>query len=136
MTDREHESLIRTTDPKAESYPPMARGLKAEWLEALRGGKYEQGKETLRDTAVTGTTAYCCLGVLCNLYDPRAWRFADSAQTYGEWEYDDEGDTGELPDGFRERVALLADSAETKLIRMNDAGASFMEIAAWIEANL
>ena len=33
------------------------------WLDALRSGKYEQGKLMLRPT----DNSYCCLGVLCEI---------------------------------------------------------------------
>ena len=124
---------LAETNPK---FPPMDPALKAEWLKALRSGKYEQARETLRDTSVRSCPAFCCLGVLCDLYDSKAWKVADSAMSYSRWEYDDDDETGELPDTFRERVARLSDPAETHLIRMNDAGKSFDEIADFIEANL
>ena len=38
----------------------MNQELKAKWLEALRGGKYEQGKGKFE---LRGK--FCCLGVLC-----------------------------------------------------------------------
>jgi len=39
------------------------------WLEALRSGKYKQGKEKLRQRdKVSHRHVYCCLGVLCDLY--------------------------------------------------------------------
>lgn len=38
--------------------------VKAKWLEALRSGKYKQGKFMLRNQY----DGYCCLGVLCDLY--------------------------------------------------------------------
>lgn len=43
--------------------------IKKKWLEALRSGEYTQTKRVLRaansDNSVAG---YCCLGVLCDLY--------------------------------------------------------------------
>jgi len=37
--------------------------VKAQWVSALRSGKYHQGKNLLRPNEDT----YCCLGVLCDL---------------------------------------------------------------------
>jgi len=37
------------------------------WLNALRSGKYTQGKSLLRPTEST----YCCLGVLCQIAEER-----------------------------------------------------------------
>jgi len=43
----------------------MLKEIKDRWLEALRSGKYKQGKEMLQDSEKN----FCCLGVLCNLYN-------------------------------------------------------------------
>lgn len=42
----------------------MKKTIKKLWVKALRSGEYKQGHERLR----TQEDAYCCLGVLCNLY--------------------------------------------------------------------
>lgn len=42
----------------------MNPDIKAAWLEALRSGRYTQGKNVLR----TYDDRYCCLGVLCDLH--------------------------------------------------------------------
>ena len=41
----------------------MNQDIKTRWLEALRSGRYKQGKGSLRTT----DDQYCCLGVLCDL---------------------------------------------------------------------
>lgn len=41
----------------------MDKLIKSQWLQALRSGKYEQCKGSLKDKG-----AYCCLGVLCDLH--------------------------------------------------------------------
>jgi len=41
--------------------------IKQLWLEALRSGKYNQGKSLLRPTE----SSYCCLGVLCQIAEER-----------------------------------------------------------------
>lgn len=43
--------------------------LKKQWIEALRSGKYRQGRGSLRSES----GEYCCLGVLCDLVDPDGW---------------------------------------------------------------
>jgi len=40
----------------------MKADLKAKWVEALRSGKYEQGRGALLNDG-----KYCCLGVLCEV---------------------------------------------------------------------
>lgn len=43
--------------------------VKAAWLEALRSGRYEQGRSQLRnDRETDGVVRFCCLGVLCDLH--------------------------------------------------------------------
>lgn len=39
---------------------------RARWVAALRGGEYKQGTDTLYDVS---TQQYCCLGVLCDVYE-------------------------------------------------------------------
>lgn len=41
----------------------MNKEIKQQWVKALRSGKYEQTKGTLRDEV-----GFCCLGVLCDLH--------------------------------------------------------------------
>ena len=53
----------------------MDESVKQEWVEALRSGDYEQGTHALRRT--NGTDTFCCLGVLCDLYQ--------DATGKGEW---------------------------------------------------
>lgn len=46
--------------------------IKADWLNALRSGKYRQGMSALRRKR-TNSYVYCCLGVLCERVNPSAW---------------------------------------------------------------
>ena len=70
------------------------------WVEALRGGKYVQGKGKLHYISKDGQEKFCCLGVLCDLY-PGA-----------EWEYEDgivgvmEGNSGTLTEAVRTWAGL------------------------------
>lgn len=91
--------------------------LKQRWVEALRSGRYQQGRGYLRKDG-----KYCCLGVLCDVVDSTGW----------------DGDT------FNERFSLLpyelkqrlniSNAVEDKLTDMNDSGDyTFNEIADWIE---
>ena len=43
----------------------MNQEIKTKWVNALRSGDYEQGQGALRNF----DGQYCCLGVLCDLYD-------------------------------------------------------------------
>lgn len=59
----------------------MKPEIKAQWLEALRSGKYAQTKAALQTAE-----GFCCLGVLCDLY---------SKETGTEWE-PPRGDNGKF----------------------------------------
>lgn len=47
----------------------MKQEIAKAWSEALRSGKYEQGKTVLK----TEDGKFCCLGVLCHVVDPDGW---------------------------------------------------------------
>lgn len=46
----------------------MIENIVEDWVAALRSGNYKQGNSWLRVNDL-----YCCLGVLCDLVNPRAW---------------------------------------------------------------
>ena len=100
---------------------------KAKWIADLRASPDKQGAGCLRPAEYK----YCCLGraaVVGNL------EFKEVH--YGCWEIGDGYNSGGLPPEFRNRIGLDL-SAQIKLIEMNDLeGASFAQIADWIEANL
>jgi len=117
----------------------MKAEIKQKWLEALRSGKYQQGRQALRNR----DQQFCCLGVLCDVVDDSKWNVAFPVGN--KYEYGDHADsarTGYPPLSFRERVGLLNKDIIT-LADMNDGhsydGAgrkSFAEIADWIEQNV
>lgn len=45
----------------------MNRDIAQRWVDALRSGDYEQGKERLARKGEDGKTKFCCLGVLCEI---------------------------------------------------------------------
>jgi hypothetical protein len=47
--------------------PKMNPEIKQLWIDALRSGQYKQGRGKLK-TETDGVCYYCCLGVLCELY--------------------------------------------------------------------
>lgn len=106
------------------------------------------------------SVGYCCLGVLCDVVAPNGWYNAKAES------YDDEGDvadevttadfahhlgsSGDLLDDVLESDGLVSQltvgetfafppqwsDAMNYLAHLNDTGASFGEIADWIEANI
>jgi hypothetical protein len=47
----------------------MKKEVAYKWIEALRSGKYEQGKNRLRKE-----DKFCCLGVLCDISEQGTWK--------------------------------------------------------------
>src|SRR4051812_13909994 len=110
--------------------------VKAKWVAALRGGAYQQAKGYLHKDG-----GFCCLGVLCDLFQPnwlpcdgikKVYRYDDSAISYPpkkveEW-------AGFLGEAYG--IAVEIDGAIQPLAEHNDAGRTFAEIADAIEAQL
>lgn len=47
----------------------MDKTIMKKWVKALRSGKYKQGRGTLCQVDKKGNESFCCLGVLCDLYN-------------------------------------------------------------------
>ena len=114
--------------------------VKSKWIAELLSGQYEQGREALSEMNwITDTQCFCCLGVLTDVYAKEkhiSWQ--DGSNLRGT---DDEGEINELlhPDvaewaGISTRTE--ADGTQGLLADMNDGGATFPTIAAYIEENL
>lgn len=108
--------------------------LKKRWVEALRSGKYKQGRQYLRDQS----DQYCCLGVLCDITEKGKWYEAVSVTDRRKPVYRyvplgrTEGTIAYLPRDIQDKAGLTT-STETTLAKMNDKGWSFKKIADWIE---
>ena len=111
--------------------------IKAKWLEALRSGKYEQGKGCLRDHE----GKYCCLGVLADIVDPEGW----GRPVIDLFEFEIEEDEMAIydPDAWYGRAAticrqdILNEMIQVGLYEMNDSGLfTFEDIANIIEEYL
>lgn len=104
--------------------------IKAKWVEALRSGKYEQGKHEL----LNERGAYCCLGVLAHVMGVADIEREPSLDelhldVLGPWDRpgDEDFDT-DNPETWT--------TDQRHLAGMNDSGCTFAEIADYIEANL
>jgi len=101
----------------------MEASLKAKWIEALRSGRYKQGRWALR----TKSDDFCCLGVLCDISGVGEWEENGLCYSYdGAWKF--------LPPSLRNQLArnLIAD-----LMAINDYSLmSFPDIADWIKTNI
>lgn len=105
----------------------MQAEMKIRWLEALRSGKYVQGKEYLRDK----NDQYCCWGVFCDLLDPNGWVMKPGQYGY---DYKDAGRCYPKNDILHDYDIPVCYAG--KLARMNDHGSSFLKIADVIEGAL
>lgn len=95
------------------------------WIEALRSGRYKQ-----RPGSLFYKDRYCCLGVLCAVNNVTLEECADDdlfAQSKSDFV------NGEAYVYLRN---LLNPLTVHQLVKMNDSGKSFTEIADWIEANV
>ena len=133
----------------------MNKDIRDRWIAALRSGKYKRGAGMLRRKSQDGRDGFCCLGVLCDVYDPDPeWK--DPGPGGNAYEYGDQAMVGALPTAIQETVGMdgggtfRVDSlpAELKeriwnvvpgvrcvsLADLNDHGASFELIADIIEA--
>lgn len=105
----------------------MNKEIKAKWLAALRSGDYMQYRGQLRHTAYgeTGELKYCCLGVLCDVYNSKQWE----GNIY-------ESATCTLSTHMQQVTELGRGNIE-ELIHLNDAVRwDFNQIADWIEEHL
>ncbi len=77
----------------------MNQEIKKRWIEALRSGEYQQGKESLFHCG-----KFCCLGVLTDLYIKEhglQWK----QYSAGLWGFEEEG--GVLPPSVRKWSGIL-----------------------------
>jgi len=107
----------------------MKAGIKKRWISALRSGKYKQGTGQLRDAQ----NNFCCLGVLCDVQGRHWWK----PEGTGEWTIG-VGDQQDWLGPNNEKLIRDIGGYEhrTKLIKMNDSGKSFEQIARYIEQHL
>ena len=103
----------------------MSTTLKEKWVTALRSGNFKQGQGALcrvRD----GQPSYCCLGVAAEIMNiPVQEKIGDIVV------YKDRG--GSVLNVEDYRILGINESIAQSLVRMNDRGTTFKEIADWIE---
>lgn len=113
----------------------MNERVKTKWLKALRSGEYKQTTGSLREKG----NAFCCLGVLCDLYARETEGVSEYVKSGHGWcfkgKYGDRAGTILLSE-VREWSGLLRPQ-EYDLITLNDArNWGFDRIADYIEKNL
>lgn len=102
----------------------MKAELKQKWVDALRSGKYEQGRFALRRNG-----KFCCLGVLADIIAPDEWVMAGGNDVD---KFLFRGDGSVLPRD------IISTDKSNDLVGMNDdeVGLSFPKIADYIEDNI
>lgn len=88
----------------------MDAEIKERWLTALESGKYRKGRSNL----VVQGGRMCCIGVLCDIIDPRGWYYGKhlSNNDHSLWENGERFDavTGVSPHDVRfSELAALND---------------------------
>lgn len=126
---------------------------KRAWLRALRSGDYTQAIGGLRKKRFLARSndicdGFCCLGVLADIIDTKAWTKVGSDQDYWYSWYDR---TGLLPTKEEGKISAklvqvmnqplrnddsIPETVMNALYRANDYGTSFEQIALWIERYL
>jgi len=108
------------------------------WVEALRSGKYQQTIRRLhrvakRDWVPNEPEGYCCLGVACELFDKEnpgvltRRLHDDGVESFNEVK-------GLPPALVIDWLGLYSDHSRNSLVKMNDRGKTFNEIADYIES--
>lgn len=123
--------------------------IKTLWINALLSGEYRQGRKTLRHET-DGAVRHCCLGVLCEIAEQAGVVYSeplligddDTPRTQFVATGDPEDrQSGILPDAVQEWAGVANSNGsfwssvyrQGSLTDLNDTGASFKEIAEYIE---
>jgi hypothetical protein len=119
----------------------MDAEVKERWVAALRSGQYTQATGKLRTDS-----GFCCLGVLCDIYDGEEWTTHSDIDDDGNemetesWYYLD-SNLDVLPYKVTQWAELESDNPKVEskgcesIAEINDSGSTFAEIADLIELN-
>lgn len=103
--------------------------LRRRWVEALRSGKYEQGRSWLHKQG-----RFCCLGVACEVMGVE-WAGEEEDEDgyyYAMNLLDFPGHSSILPPELTQRLGISTDD-HNALAELNDEGVPFCDIATLIE---
>lgn len=104
--------------------------IKAEWLDALRHGNYQQGRGALCFGA-----SYCCLGVLLDTIGAQGIESGPLKDEDGDVDDSQPGEEGPQW-AYNHLRKMLGGEAVRHLSQENDDGATFERLAKWIEEKL
>lgn len=124
----------------------MRQEVKTAWISALRSERYQQTTEYLHRSDDLGNHRYCAMGILCDIAPPGTTKKYTVRAVTGDYpifhKYDDCDFSTPINilvwAGIPEyRPANLPISLDTVVTHYNDVlGASFAQIADWIETNV
>lgn len=121
-----------------ETYRKLNPVLKAQWLKALRSGKYAQAQGALYKGGTHG--GYCCLGVLCDVkgrLDKSNLKGINLRIDIKSKEKMPKINGNTLISSSSHWIPTWVDrKAQSVLAVMNDKGDDFKTIAKWIAKNL
>lgn len=120
--------------------------LMRDWIDALRNGKFKQGKHFL-ERVNNGEIEHCCLGVLCRVAGLIAIPRIVNEENFTEFRYGEEVSDAALPETFAKLMgfadepqeggsgpAIVVDGAYySSLAEANDRGVTFEQIADALE---
>ena len=112
----------------------MNKELGEKWADALESGKYKQGYFALRSC----DDEFCCLGVLCDVVDPKGWSYRVNSVNFHYHDPEDpvNGRSGFLPK-FITRALGITPNEEQEFTDMNDThDMTFEQIAAHIRERI
>lgn len=115
--------------------------VKAKWLEALRSGRYAQGRGALCRVKPDGSRSFCCLGVLADTLgllvpDPTSRTALGVLNQNGGSDWVDGGSDWVNGGWFGAPEHHTQGGLWGDLASMNDCGKTFAEIADHIEKNV
>lgn len=120
----------------------MNRTVKKKWVQALKSGKYKQGRGHLKQVDQNKNEYYCCLGVLCDLYCKEKKKGFDAVVYNSAW-FDSDAGGDVLPPSVQKWAGLDHPNPITKeygaLSTVNDSMiklSDFKQIASMIEESL
>lgn len=102
------------------------------WISELRSGKYPQTVGCL-----ASSEGFCCLGVLCEVYQKDTGNLIEEINENGDYVYGWEDEF--LPEPVAQWAEVGSEDPSAcgaKLSSLNDNGMSFEEIASVIEKNI
>jgi hypothetical protein len=108
--------------------------IKQKWVDALRSGDYQQTQRRLHDE-----NGFCCLGVLCDLYGKEhnvEWNLANNGHNYEFQKFESYLPSSVMKWADLEYRNPPVNDEESTLVRLNDSGSTFAQIANLIEEQL